>query len=522
MSAPARALPQLRFTPEGQKIYEPDGEVLGRFLLDRSHVSIIRGPWGSGKTLAVINKIWQIACEQARSPLDGLRKTRWGVVRNHYGELRDTTLKDVIDWLPPAEYGNDLKLSRPMIYHLRLGDVSCELIFIALDGPEDVQKLMSTHFTGFWFHEMQFTAKQVFDDAEGRTGRYPPVRDGGPTWHGILGDMNEPGEDHWLVRMTHEVPLPVDMTPEERERWHWPKEWAYFVQPPALIEVFHADGKTLRGYRINPAAENTLWLPPGFYREKITGKDRRWIDSRLMNRISVWVDGEPVWRGFSPETHVAKEALKPIAGLTLYVGLDFGRSPAAVLGQRVGTRWQILDEIVAFDVDSSEFAPMLKRKLAEPRYAGITDIRIYGDPKGTDKFQSTERTSYDIFESFGLHVIECPCNDNDIELRVNAVADLLRRMENGAPCLLLDPARVPTLKTAMAGRYHRERIKGADGVVKEIPKKDRYSNVADALQYMVLGAGEGRTLLGKSAQTAARVVRLPPRRQRFTGARRPF
>lgn len=505
MNAPAVFVPKLEFTEDGRKIYKPDGRVLCDFIVDRSHVSVIRGPWGSGKTLAVINKIWALACEQAPSPLDGLRKTRWGIVRNTYGELKNTTLKDFLSWFPPEEYGQ-LWLSKPIEFHMRMGDVQAEMIFIALDTAEDVSKLNSTQFTGFWFHEMQFSAKEVFDDAEGRTGRFPAMMDGGPTWHGVLGDMNEPGEDHWIVQMTGEVPFPADMTADEKARLRWPKEWAYFVQPPALVEEFGPDGKTVARYRVNPKGENLLWLPRGFYGEKARGKSKAWIDSRLMNRISLFVEGKPVWPQFQTEVHVAQHDLRPQPGYPILIGLDFGRSPAAVFAQFVNNRWIILDEIVGFDMGAIDFAPMVKRKL-DDRFGGYS-FRLYGDPKGQDKTQTDERTSYDIFESFGMTVepAPIPAAHKQIQTLIDTVTYVLRGMDAGVPRLLLDPHRPRTLKVAMAGKYHFERVKTGSGETKETPKKDKYSHVADALSLLLISGGEGRAMVGRPVQERARPV----------------
>lgn len=495
-------LPKLRFTDDGRKIYEPDGEQLCKFIQDRSHVSVIRGAIGSGKSLGMYNKAWQIACEQAPSPIDGMRKTRWGVVRNTYPDLEGTTVKDFTEWFPPGEYG-EMFWSRPLVYEMALADVRAEFIFMALDRPEDVRKLRSGQFTGFLFNEMQYIPKEIFDEAESRTGRYPSVADGGATWDGVLADMNEPSEDHWIAQMTGEVPYPEDMTPEERAGLRWPKEWKYYVQPPALIEVYGPDGRTLRGYKINPKAENLLWLKPGYYAEKVRGKDKRWIDSRLMNRISVWVDGKAVWEDFRDETHCAKEPLAPIKGWPILVGLDFGRSPAAVFAQLVNNRWIILDEIVAFDVGATKFAPLVKRKLDE-RFPGYA-VELYGDPKGADKVQSDENTAYMVFESFGMRVEPSPVPQNNIETRTSAVTFVLCGLERGAPRFLLDPQRCRTLKVAMAGKYHYKRIKGTGGY-DEKPAKDRYSNVSDALQYVILGKGEGRAMVGRPANTNAKPV----------------
>lgn len=507
----------VRVTEDGRRIYDLDGAQLGRFFQDRSPVSGIRGPIGSGKTLTAMLKVWQIACEQTPSPLDGLRKTRWAFVRTTYPDLEQSTVKDFLEIFPPETYG-EMFYSRPLEYLMSLGDVRCNVLFLALDRPEDIRKLRSTQFTGFFFHEMQFTSKAIFDEAQSRTGRYPGPADGYATWSGVLFDMNEPGEDHWLLPMTGEVPYPEDMAPKDRIMW--PKEWAYFVQPPALVEVFNPDGKTIRGYKINPKVENLRWLKKDYYRDLIGGKEKSWIDSRLMNRISVWVDGKAVWPQFNVETHVARAPLKPVPGYPILLGMDFGRSPAVVFGQLIANRWYILDEVIGRDVDTLDFAPLIKRKL-DSRFTGY-EVKIWGDPKGADKTQSSTRTSYDILDSFDLRVNAAPVGDNDLTLRLSSVTHVLTGMQNGAPRLLLCPEHCRTLKVAMAGKYHFRKQMMAGGY-EDKPYKDFYSNIADALQYLVVGEGEGRTMVGRPAGHVATMVRAARQGQkRFAGARRPF
>lgn len=508
---------QIRLTEDGRRIYDLDGSVLSRFFLDRQPVSGIRGPIGSGKTKAAMLKIWQIACEQTPSPMDGLRKTRWGCIRQTYPDLEGSTVKDFLETFPPEQYG-EMYYSRPLEFHMSLGDVRCEVIFMALDRPEDVRKLRSTQFTGFYLHEMQYASKAIFDECHSRTGRYPGPADGYPTWSGLIFDMNEPGEDHWLLPMTGEVPYPEDTPPHERLMW--PKDWGYYIQPPALIEVFNPDGKTVRGYRINPRAENLKWLLPTYYANLLRGKDKAWIDSRLMNRISVWVDGKPVWPQFNIETHVAKTALAPTPGYPILMGMDFGRSPAVIFAQLIANRWFILDEVIGRDIDTTEFAPLVKRKL-DQRFGGY-EFRIWGDPKGADKGQQSSRTSYDIMDSFGLRVDPAPCGDNDLTMRIGSVSFVLNGMHNGAPRILLCPQHCRTLKVAMAGKYHFRKQPMAGGY-EEKPHKDVYSNPADALQYLVVGEGEGRTMVGRPVSRVAHVVRAPRQgARRFGGARRPF
>jgi hypothetical protein len=57
-----------------------------------------------------------------------------------------------------------------------------------------------------------------------------------------------------------------------------------------------------------------------------------------MNRIALVVEGEAVWPMFRVEVHVSREVLKPVERHEVVVGLDFGRSPAAVFMQAVNNR----------------------------------------------------------------------------------------------------------------------------------------------------------------------------------------
>lgn len=517
------AAPTLQRSAQGQIIYRPDGVVLRAFLRDRSHVSIIRGPIGSGKSGASCLKIWSLACEQQKGP-DGIRRSRWGIVRNTYPDLINTTVKTWLDWFPEERYGT-LTRSRPLRQVIRIADVELEVLFFALDSEDDVAKMRSLEVTGWWFNEAQYIEKAIIDEAESRTGRFPAVKDGGSAWDGMIMDMNAPNEDHWCPLMMGEVPLPDDWTEEDAAAFVKPVGWSYFVQPPAMLEVFGPDGKSIVGYRLNPAAENQRWLKRDqktgdhYYDEKIRGKSRRWIASNILNRIGLNFDGKPVWTMFSEETHVAKMPLKPIPGHRVIVGLDFGRQPAAICGQIVNNRWIILSELIGHDQGSVTFAPRVKRHLEE-NYRGHT-VEIWGDPKGRDKPQSHEQSSYDIFQSVGLRVNAAPVKGNDIDVRLEAVEYALNGLHDGQPRFLLSPA-CRTLKVGMAGGYHYRKIQGTARYSEE-PLKNKYSHPADALQYLLLGGGEGRQMIGISPASKSIPVNTrakPKSRRRGPGAAR--
>lgn len=73
-----------------------------RFHADDSFVRGIMGPIGSGKSVACVIEIISRALRQAPNQ-DGVRRTRWAVIRNTYPELTSTTIKTWMDWLPVSQ-----------------------------------------------------------------------------------------------------------------------------------------------------------------------------------------------------------------------------------------------------------------------------------------------------------------------------------------------------------------------------------------------------------------------------------
>jgi hypothetical protein len=77
--------------------------------------------------------------EQRPGP-DGIRRTRWVVIRNTYPELRDTTRRRSSSGCrPDLGQWNEQKFS----FTMRFKDVEAEVLFRALDRPEDKKKLLS-------------------------------------------------------------------------------------------------------------------------------------------------------------------------------------------------------------------------------------------------------------------------------------------------------------------------------------------------------------------------------------------
>ena len=456
-------------------------------MKDNSFFRGIRGPVGSGKSVGCCVEVFRRALEQKPND-DGVRKSRWAVIRNTNPQLRTTTIKTWLDWFPESDWGN-FKWSVPYTHHITVNDLDLEVIFLALDRPEDVKKLLSLELTGIWVNEAREIPKSIIDACTMRVGRYPSMREGGASWSGVICDTNAPEEDHWWAIMSGEVPIPDHIPREQATMLVKPDNWKFFVQPPAMKETLN-DKKEVTSYSLNEDAENKKNILGTYYTNLIRGKTKSWIDVYVMNRLGLIQEGKPVYPDFVTETHLADEEIPVAAGIPLYVGIDFGLTPSAVFGQKVRGRWLVQAEIVAIDMGVVRFAELLRQEIAT-RFSGL-DIYIYGDPAGDFRAQTDESTPFQILRGAGLKAVPAP--SNSVDLRLEAVASQLTKMSEGLPAFLID-RRCQTLVKGFQGGYCYRRMQVSGERYDDKPEKNMYSHIHDALQYMMLGAGEGRSLI---------------------------
>jgi hypothetical protein len=468
--------------------YKPDGEVLKVFMKDDTFFRGIRGPVGSGKSVACCVEVFRRALMQGKGE-DGKRKSRWAIIRNTNPQLRTTTIKTWLDWFPENDWGK-FTWSVPYTHMIKKGDLELEVIFLALDRPEDVKKLLSLELTGIWINEAREIPKSIIDACTMRVGRYPSMREGGPTWTGVIADTNAPEEDHWWPIMAGEVPIPDHIPREQAKMLVTPTNWRFYTQPPGMSEVRNEEGE-IEGYEPNLKAENTKNMLKSYYPNLIQGKTKSWIDVYVMNRLGMIQDGKPVYPMFAPDVHVAKEELPVAAGVPVYVGVDFGLTPAATIGQKVRGRWLIQSEIVAVDMGIVRFAEVLRNELAS-RFSACSEVYIYGDPAGDFRAQTDESTPFQILRGAGLRAF--PTHSNSVDLRLEAVSSQLMKMVEGKAAFLVD-RRCPMLIKGFEGGYAYKRMEVSGERYADKPDKNMFSHVHDSLQYLLLGAGEGRALI---------------------------
>ena len=477
--------------------YKPDGDVLKNFMKDNTFFRGIRGPVGSGKSVACCVEVFRRALQQEKNS-DGVRKSRWAIIRNTNPQLRTTTIKTWLDWFPENDWGK-FTWSVPYTHNIKRGDLDLEVIFLALDRPEDVKKLLSLELTGIWINEAREIPKSIIDACTMRVGRFPSMRDGGPTWNGVIADTNAPEEDHWWPIMSGEVPIPDHIPREQAKMLVTPDNWKFFTQPPGMVEIRDEDGE-ITGYDQAKNAENRHNMIRNYYPNLIRGKTKSWIDVYVMNRLGTIQDGKPVYPMFASDVHIAKEEVPVAAGIPVYVGLDFGLTPAATIGQKVRGRWLIQSEIVAVDMGIVRFAEVLRNELAT-RFSAAGEVIIYGDPAGDFRAQTDESTPFQILRGAGLRAFPAP--SNSVDLRLEAVSSQLAKMVEGKPAFLVD-RRCSMLIKGFEGGYSYKRMEVSGERYADKPDKNMFSHIHDSLQYLLLGAGEGRALL--SSQKPSRPV----------------
>ena len=405
------------------------------------------GPFGSGKSSGCVVEIVDRALKQKPGP-DGIRRTRWIVVRNTYRQLSDSTIKTFLQWLPPIHFGN-FRQSDHSYDILAFPDTEIQVLFRALDRPDMVGNLLSLEVTGGWVNEAREVPWAIIEALQGRVGRYPAQRDGGPSWWGVFLDTNPADTDSKLYKYFVETE-------------HDPKDVALFMQPSGL----------------GPKAENLENLPGGrdYYRKMAVGKDPEFVKVYCEGLWGFVSDGRAVFPEYIDHVHCAE--CKPVSYAEIYRGFDFGLTPACVFLQVLPTGQVIVfDEIVASDMGVDKFSDEVLEHSSQ-KYANFEFIDI-GDPAGEQRAQTDEKTCFQILHSKGI-LVEGGMQSTAV--RLESVRKPLTRLTMGKPGFQLHP-RCKTLRKGFMGGYCFRRLQTSAERYTTAPDKNAYSHVHDAMQY---------------------------------------
>ena len=478
----------------GLKLDFSKSPTVWKFLNDDSFVRGMVGPVGSGKSYACCAEIFKRAIQQKPSKRDGIKYSRFVIVRNSYPMLKTTTLKTWLELFPEHIYGA-VRHSPPITHHIKLpsregaAGIDLEVIFLALDQPKDVRKLLSLEVTGGWINEARELPKSIVDGLTHRVGRYPVKEDGGPTWRGVILDTNPCDDDHWIYRLSEKEP------PKGRFAWK------FFRQPPGVFEAKDVPDEMpeAQGYvfaagkwwKTNDKAENLNNLPVGYYEQLLGGKNIDWIRCYAEGKFTYVQEGKPVWSEYDDASMV--DDCQVLDGEPIQIGLDFGLTPAAVFAQRTPKGvWNVLHELVTFDMGLERFCTLLKEDIN--RFFPKHELSIWGDPAGMQRDQIFENTSFDHLKN--VHgLFAKPTAKNDFRTRREALAMPMSRLIDNKPGFRVDRKCV-RLRKSLSGGYHFKRVAIGAGQerFRDTPNKNEHSHIGDAAGYCLLGGGEHRRM----------------------------
>lgn len=498
-----------------------DVPTIAKYSLDDTLIRAVKGPMGSGKSVgAGVMEVYQRALRQAPGP-DGVRRSRWAVVRNTTPQLIDTTIKTWMEWLPDGVFGSYKENPRPQYIMDKIETpdgipIHAEIMFRALDKPDQLRDLLSLELTGCWFNEVREIAKAIFSFMRGRINRYPAEKDGGATWSGIFCDTNPCDTDHWFYEFfLFEKPtkcstcktsvrgmvlLPTrdlanNILPEDKRFCpQCGKDYSHSIPLTWLYEQPSALG---------PKAENLKNLNKDYYAVLTMGQSLDFIKVYAHGEWGFIGEGRPVYSNWVSQLHVAEKDIAVAKSLPLIVGIDFGLNGAAVICQKFPDgRFNVIDEVVSKDLIFQEFldnhlSPYLKNK-----YMGM-EIIITGDPSGINR-TGDGNTYFKQLKAAKLPGVPAPTNT--LPARLAAVNSFLTRpipdQEPKIHFFQVSP-KCKTLIRGFNGAYYRKRVPiiGKD-MFKDEPEKTFESHIHDALQYAALtcesGAIRVRTHSGSS------------------------
>lgn len=404
---------------------------------------------------------------------ENIRRSRWAIIRRTYPSLKSTTIQTWKHWVPvniaPIVYSIPISCK----FNQRLNDgttVELEVLFLALDGPEDEGKLLSLELTGAYLNEGREISWEIMQPLMGRINRFPDIEqdeDGdqtyGPTEPGVIIDSNPPRMVHWL----YEKFLPANK----------PKHWQRFVQPPA---VYWDDED--KSWNVNPDAENQNHLAAGYYQQQLAN-DEEFIKVNLAGEYGMTRLGTPVFSKFSSTAHVSETPLQPHRGTAVLVGIDFGLNVGCVVGQLSYTGLEILDELPATDESLEDFLDQYLVPLLRQRYGGYKVIAC-GDPAGGGRSAINKMTSIQVMQQRGITTY--PAITNAFVKRKEAVDWFLGR-EKG---FTIDPKCTALIEALSAG-YVWKQARNNKGFIMDIPDKNVHSHISDSLEYLALYARYG-------------------------------
>lgn len=470
---------------------------------DLNKYMFIRGSVGSGKSSGCILHCFLNALEQAPD-LNGVRRSRYGILRATYPNLKSTTVESWKEWFGPLVkivYDIPIRGEIRMPHPDGKTRVHIDLVFLALDREEDVIKLQSLQLVGAHLNETAEIPRGVFQMLKSRINRFPkkftPHEDFreeysdrtdkkgriGSVRPFIISDYNSVPTEHWLYTIA------------EEEK---PDKHSFYTQPSALLMCSKQKGFVQDAdnnwYHINPLADNLEHLSEDYYIDQVQGADPEWVSVFVLNNYGNLRAGKPVYKMYDDKAHFTDKPFEVSKGIPIVIGMDTGLTPAAAFTQFTSSgQFVVFDELVTEDCSIHEFAYDVLWPHLRNHYKGF-NIEIVVDPENK-RSQTDKKTARDILIKAGLPV--SLGKSNNTTQRFESVVFFLRKKDG-----FLITGKCPIIRKGFLSEFKYEKVsttvKGTKW--KEKPEKNIFSHVHEGLQYAAMEFVEGKIFRKNTAR----------------------
>lgn len=464
---------------DDKRVYVPTGTGLA-FHQSEKFVRLMMGPYGSGKSTACCTEIVLRTLEMP-AWCNGMRRSKWAMIRNTSGELESTTLQTWLHWFRCL--GSFTKRQKPVMTYTHtfkdeFGICEIELIFLALDREDDLRKIRSLELTGAYINEASETPAGLLSHIKGRVGRYPAPSLGLDYWTGVIADTNPPDTDHYLYKTFEEAK---------------PENYEIFKQPAGLLSVKKEELDpnvesitTASGHYIaNIHADNYKHLKPDYYLRMAEGQNEEFIKVFCKGEYGSVILGKRVYPEYNDDFH-SKNDMQWVEGLPIDLFWDYGLTPACLITQFTARgQLRVMKEFCAQDMGIKQFAESVVLPYLRGALKGFTVRYSDGDPAGAKRAETDEKTCTDILSGLGIKTQGAATNN--LTKRLESVRYFLNRLSDGQPSILISREGCPTLRKGFLGDYHYRRIATAgEARYHDEPNKNKASHPHDALQYCAM------------------------------------
>lgn len=326
-------------------------------------------------------------------------KNRWLIGRQHFTDLKDSTMNTFFQTCPPAAIKNYNKAD-----HRATLINDSEVLF---EGCEDWEKFKSYELGGFSLDESNQIEKNCFLLLTSRIGRVPSVPI--DMCFGLMAS-NPPTIDHWLHH-------------------------TFAKNPDPLFEQF------LSSTRENIAnatseGEKKFWEQYVANLERVYAHDPQMVEVLIDGRYGFVMGSKRVYPEFNPGIHCGN--FKPIEGKPIFRTWDFGYNHPACLWSQFDNNDRLIHlyEDLGKDVIISRYRDHIIER-TNTLFSWHPYVIDYCDWAGTMASDKEERTSIEYLWEKGIRPRHIKFSFTKAR---DAVGDRMTRLIDGKPALLVNNA----------------------------------------------------------------------------------